>query len=365
MQPWIALAGEHDSNPDLRTVNESPESIAAILVNAPVNYDLDAVHFALVPNVRYSNRKGYASLGSDYVHLNASAQFSSDLQKWTWAAGVQRDSSLVHGGESVNGVGVRTDTRLAGLDWQRSLAERLQSEIDLSWIRATYDQSSQQTGLVDYRYISAAPSIAYALDERDTGKVLTNAGKYDSLNGVTESKNIGFQLGLDRRLSEIWTLSASAGYARSDNSEQVFFGPYLLGTVDSRQNGAVYSASVVRKSEVFALTASASRTFTPSGFGYLSRQDAAGLEMDYNYSERWTFVAKANFQKTGYPLSTGGYSALRFFASDLAANWHWTPEWTISLHGNWVSERYQSLSGSAASTGVSLQVSRQFYRIDL
>jgi hypothetical protein len=49
----------------------------------------------------------------------------------------------------------------------------------------------------------------------------------------------------------------------------------------------------------------------------------------------------------------------------LSADWHWTQNWIISLHTTWVGSKYDMPAISARSTGASLEVSRQFLRIDL
>ena len=125
------------------------------------------------------------------------------------------------------------------------------------------------------------------------------------------------------------------------------------------------NASLTRRGEQLTLTASASRAFLPSGFEYLSRQDIAELSLNYTRSERWTFGAKVDYQNTATPYSNGALLSVRYFSGQLSADWHWTQNWVISLHTNWVSSKYEMPSISAQSTGASLEISRQFLRIDL
>jgi hypothetical protein len=365
MDPSLGVATEYSSNPYLVTLGGRAVQDVAVIMSAPTRYDLDSAHFALTPSVRYSSSGSYASLNSNYLHLDGSGVFADDLNLLTITAGFGRDSSLQQSGLSSNGLGVRSDGSAAGLDWQRTLTERLSMALDASWNRVLYNQGAELTGLLDYRYVSFGSTATYAIDKRDKFKMLAGAGEYTALDGVTKSKNYNLQTGFDRQLSELWTASVTAGYARSDNTEDLFFGPFLLATIESEQKGPVYNASLVRAGEQLKLTLSASRTFRPSGFEFLSRQDMAEVNLGYTYSERWKFGMKADYQNTNTPLASGLSTGVRYFSGALSADWNWTPTWIISLRANWVSVKYELPPEAAQSTGVSLEISRQFLRIDL
>jgi len=365
VEPWVGLITEYASNPYLQVTGPVSESDVAILLNSPVKYDLDAAHFALTPRIRYSDSGTYASIASNYFHLDGSAQYQTDLDSLTLTGGVGRDSSLYYNGLSSNGVGVRTDSEQLATDWQRVITPRSTFELNLGWSRVQYDQGAESSGLSNYRYFSGGPSLTYALSERDTLSATSSAGFYKTLDGVTESKSYNLQLGFSRQLTEIWTLSTSAGYSRSDNSANVYFGPFLLGTEESEQNGPVYKATLIRKGELVDLTATASRAYIPSGFAFLSRQDIAQFGMHYNYSERWSFTASGTYQREQDPASSGAFATRSYFSAAGSANWKWTPNWLLTLNLIKVNENYESLGLKAASSGVSFEISRQFLRIDI
>ena len=113
------------------------------------------------------------------------------------------------------------------------------------------------------------------------------------------------------------------------------------------------------------MTLSASRAFRPSGFEFLSRADVAEIGVSFTRSERWKFGAKVNYSNTATPAPGGGLATVRYLSGQLSADWHWTPTWVISLNTTWVNVKYVTPPISAQSTGVSLQISRQFLRIDL
>jgi hypothetical protein len=369
MQPLIGVAAEYASNPELIASSPQSETHAALLVDLPLNYDLDSVHFAVTPRVRYSNTTGYSSITSNFYHLDSSAQFMNDLSSLTFTGSFYRDSSLLYAGGLSNGVGERRDTSTADINWQRILTERVQFQFDVNTARTLYGQNTALTGLVDYRYSSASPSFAYMINERDTFRVIGAVGRYYSLNGSTSSDSVNLQLGYDHRLNEVWKLSATAGYSKSTNeynyNSYEFYDGFIFPvfeTLKSRQYGGVYSMSLTRQGEVLGASAGVSRALTPTGLAFLTRQDTVNGSVSYNYSERWTFTANAIWQNLSNPVIGGGSIDRRFYDIDFSAQWHWTEQWSVTLGSRILGQRYDQPAVSAASNGLSLEISRQFYR---
>ena len=111
-EPVVGVAAEYASNPELLAANPQSETHAAVIVDVPVNYDLDDVHFAIIPRVRYSDATGYSSVTSNYFHLDTSAKYTDELGSIGLSGAAYRDSSLLYAGEVANGVGVRRDTTI-------------------------------------------------------------------------------------------------------------------------------------------------------------------------------------------------------------------------------------------------------------
>jgi hypothetical protein len=360
-QPLIGAAAEYASNPELVAVNTRSETHAALFVDLPVNYDLDNVHFSLIPRARYGGASGYSSVTSNYYHLDASAQFTNEFGSLTYTGTQYRDSSLLYAGELANGIGVRRDTSTADVNWLRAISERLQFQLDANTARTLYAQNTAATSLVDYRYSSLSPALAYAVNERDTLRVIGSVGRYKSLDGFTDSNSDNLQFGLDHQLSELWKLSATVGYSKSTDQYHYFF-----GTFASTQTGGVYSVNLTRQSDVFTVTAVATRALAPTGFAFLSRQDTVNALANCNYSERWTFGASATWQNVADPVVTGGTSRRRFYNADLSASWRWTEQWTLTLHVLKIGQQYTEQLGrppvNPTSNDVRFQISRQFHR---
>jgi hypothetical protein len=374
IEPLVGLALQYSSNPFLTSGGRS-EHDEAILVDAPLHYDLDHAHYSFDPAVRYSDSGSYASLNSNYFHLSGTASYLTDLDTWTLKAGAARDSSLYHYGLSSGGIGVRADNLSAEGTWQRILTPVSSVAVDAGWSRAFYNQGAVQTGLVNYRYLAMAGTFNYSLSERDTLSFSGNGGEYQAINGLTSSRNFGVKLGFDRQLTELWKLSLSTGYAKSDNSESLYLGPFLIGgviygpfyvgTAKAVQRGPVFGASLTRQSETFTVKSEVSRSFLPNGFAFLSRQDIAEVNLTYHASERWTYSAIFSYQDTATPQFSGALFSTHYYSGQLSADFHLTPLWKLSAGARWVKVKYQLPPIGADSTSISLEISRQFLRTDL
>jgi hypothetical protein len=353
------------------------ESNAALVLNAPVNYDSDDFHAAITPNIRYGNASGYSSITSNYFHLDSLARLDTERSSTTVSASLYQDSSLLYAGELSNGFGVRRDTSSISASWQDLLTERLQLQLGADTSRTLYGQTTASISktsqgntlgsLVDYRYSTFLPALAYLESERNTFRILGSAGRYEALDDVSDSDSESLQVGFDRQLSEIWTLKTTAGYSRAQDRYNYFvFGRYLLGVIDSTQTGTVYSADLVRQSNILALDVGVSRSLAPTGFAYLVLQEGVNLNAAYVFSERWTYNATASWQTNTYPATDGGSSFDRkYYNVSLSAKWQWTEQWAVSMQANRVVQVYGSPPVNGTSSGVSLEIARQFNRKDL
>jgi hypothetical protein len=372
IEPRLGVASEYISNPLLQGTGAQAEENVAATVDLPLRYDTDSMEFQVRPNGRVTNRQGYSSLASNYEHLDAAAQVNSDLGAATLQGELARDSSLYYVGGLVNRIGVPRDSANTSVDWTHALTERQQVQLDASWTRVRYVEPISFNALVDYRYLSAGPTYSVAVTERNTLKILGSYGLYDSLNGITQSRSENLQMAFVRQLTEIWALTTSAGYSRSVNSQKVyetfFFGTVFLGEAKSNQNGAVYAATLTRQGELFNLSVGASRALQPTGFAFLSRQDSYNLNATYIRNERWDFGAKVTWLRAVNPQEIAGAAVngtqltTRYLSAQLMANWHWTPQWTISLSAARITQQYGPPTISAGSTNISLNFARQFLR---
>lgn len=378
-EPWaitprIGVSADYSSNPDLLPIDHTAEEHIAGLLDLPVSYDSDGIEVVIRPSGRLSNSKGYSSLASNYAHLDADAQFQTDRGSATVQGELARDSSLYFAGGLANGIGVRRDAASTSADWTRNLTERSQIQLDGSWSQVRYALPENATSLVDYRYISTGPTYAFMLNELNTFQVLGGVGQYQSLNpitdtpfynGTTQSKSASLQLGFIRQWNERWKLTATAGYSRSQDRENYYFGPFFLQAFKSDQDSTIYSATLVRQGETISLTGAVARALQPTGFEYLSQVTTANLGATYTRSERWDYAVNAIWQKAANPNLRGIVSNAEYFNAQFTANWHWREQWLISMHVIRVSQERGPPTINIASNEVSVDIVRQFLRHDL
>jgi hypothetical protein len=370
-QPVLGVSGDYYSNPALLNLPNTAETHGALLLDAPTTYVGDAIKLAILPSFRVSDSQGYSSLDSDYEHLNIRGEFDTDHSVLTATVAVARDSSLYHDFLLNGSTGVRRDTATADLNWDRQLTERVEIDADVNSMRVRYGESVGVPALVDYKYSSVTPTLTWAQSERTKLSISANAGRYDSLDGTTQSTSANLQLGFLRQLTEIWSLNASAGYSRANDEfhteqeaiEIIGGGPAIVFipiTVKSTQTGNVYLVTLNRQSQLLTLSATASRLLTPTGFAFLSRQENYELKATYNPTERWTLssdVRRVNYEQ---PESTGAIAGINVTYLQLSTAWQWSEHWTVTMNASRVMERYGNPNIAVASSGVSLQFSRQF-----
>jgi hypothetical protein len=370
--PVVGVAAEYSTNPALLYVPHSSETDGAILIDAPTTYHADNESLSIQPSFRFANRSGYSALTSDYEHLTAVGEFDTELGTLTATGEIARDSSLYYT-YSLNGsAGVRRDTTSADAAWTHAFTERLGFSWDINSSRVVYGQSSTLTTLTDYHYSNASPTLSWAADERTTVKLLAGVGLYDSTNLQTKSVNSNAQVGVARQLTELWTLTAAAGYSRESNSVStyeyvpVYLGPFLIGYdkefvhLASAENGTVFNATLTRKAQLLSMSASASRSVVPTGFAFLATQSNYAISLDYPRTERWTYGVSVQRNVSKEPQAFGPPIEDSFLNFTLSAAWLVTEKWTLTLQASKVTASYSPPFVDVASTGVSLQLSRHF-----
>jgi len=374
-QPVIGVSTDYSTNPGLLDLpnTDTAETHAALLLDAPTSYVGDAFKFSVLPSFRFSNAQGYSSLDSDYEHLNARTEFDTDLDSVALTAGVARDSSLYHDYLLSGSTGVERNSLLGDVNWDRKLTERVEFDTDVNWTQVRYGAGLGTDILTDYKYISVAPTLAWTTSELGKLTLAASAGRYNSLDGLTESTSANLQAGFTRQLSEIWSVSATGGYSRANNRADAdefigyeftpsgFIPVFIPVTLKSTQTGSVFSANVSRQTQLLLLAATASRQLTPTGLAFLSRQETYELKAGYTGSARWTFNGDLRRIVYEQPEGTGSTtSSLNVTSLQLSAAWQWTEHWTVTVNATHVLERYGSPTISVDTSGVSLELSRQF-----
>jgi hypothetical protein len=378
--PDLGVSADYNSNPALLTTPDTAETHGALLLDAPTTYVGDAFKLNIAPSFRFSNSQGYSAVDSDYEHLSVLGEFDSELSVLKASAAVNRDSSLYNAGLLNGNIGVRRDTVLADVNWDRQFSERFEIDTDVDATRVRYSVPDGVVTLTNYKYASIAPTLSWAETEQLKLTLNASVGRYNSLDGATESRSASLQPGFVDVLSELWTFSASAGYSRAlDNAEGLELIGYEFGIFpvfervdsESTQNGTVFLGNLTRKSERLTLTAIASRQLLPTGFNYLSRQTAYELSVNWQQSERVNVTGDVRHVQYQQPNTGNSSTDVNVTYALLAASWQWTPHWTVSVSATRIMESYPyqpagTLPGSGLqnlgvrNTGFSISCKRQF-----
>jgi hypothetical protein len=384
--PVVGIVGDYATNPALLDIPHTAEGNGALLLDAPTDYIGDGVGFYVIPSFRLSSSQGYASLASDYEHLTLKEELDTERSTLTATAGIYQDSSLYQdylsngSGYLFNGsTGVKRDTLTADLNWDRNLTERLEFDTDVNSTQVKYGQAAAGIGtLTDYRDTNIAPTLSWLSSERNKWTLSASVGRYNSFDEAfesSESRSANLQVGFVRNFSEIWSLTASAGYSRALNrqnfdEEFLVVGPEGQPEIalvpireDSAQNGTVFSADLNRKGERLSLDIIASRLLAPTGYAFLSEQNLVKVAATYTYSDRWSFSAGAYYQQAKNPQLQGGIITQTPKSISLSSSWRWTEFWTVTFAASRVTELFQPPGLTIASTEVSIKISRQFNHI--
>jgi hypothetical protein len=375
--PTIGISGDYTTNPALLNIPDTAQTNGALLLDTPFAYNADAFSFKLDPSFRVGGRQGYNTLDSDYEHLTAKAEFDNERGSFAITAAIMQDSSLYHDYLLNGSAGVRRDTGLADLNWDRLLTERIELDVDLGGQQVRYGEGVGAPTLSNYKYGSLAPTLSWVRSEHDKLTASMSAGYYESLDGTTQSKSINLQFGYVHQLQEMWSWSAAAGYSHAINDQDTYEeaivevpGGLEIVLVPVRfrsaQNGTVFSASITRQSALLMLSATASRQLVPTGFAYLGSQDFAGLNGTYTLSARWTLGASASVTKYQNPeVPPGKPYEVTVGVASLQATWRWTEHWNVTTAATFVHDDVTSGNYEVQSTGISVTLSRQFNRIGL
>jgi hypothetical protein len=377
--PVVGIVGDYATNPALLEVPHTAEGNGALLLDAPTDYIGDGVGFYVIPDFRLSSSQGYASLASDYEHLTLKGELDTERSTLTATAGIYQDSSLYLDYLTNGSTGVKRDTLLADLNWDRNLTERLEFNTDINSTQVKFGQAAAGIGtLTDYRDTNIAPTLSWLSSERNKWTLSASVGRYNSFDEAfesSESRSANLQVGLVRNLSEIWSLTASAGYSRALNrqnfdEEFLVIGPEGQPEIaivpireESAQNGTVFSADLNRKGERLSFDVIASRLLAPTGYAFLSQQNLVKVGATYTYSDRWSFSAGGYYQQSKNPQLQGGLFTQTPKSISLSTSWRWTEFWTVTFAAARVTELFQPPGFTVASTEVSIKISRQFNHI--
>ncbi len=371
-EPVVGVSADYSTNPALLATSGTSETHAAFTLDAPTTYQGDELKLSAIPQFRLSNSRGYSTVDSDYARFNLRAEFDTELSSWVASVGADQDSSLARDYLTNGSAGVRRDTGTADLNWDHHLTERWEFAVDANAQRSRYGAPVGAATLTDNRYVSVNPQLSWTQSERSRFTLAFGAGRYDALNGTSESRSAYAQLGYAGSLTELWSLTAQAGYTKALNNATVqqlepviTANGILLVPVDksvaSTKTGGSYSVVLTRSGNRLTASLQASQQLQPTGFAYLTRQYTYELHLNYAETQRLSFDADVQQHSYHVPAIVSAGSATTNVANaSLSASYQLTPAWTATMSGSYVTERYGSPAVAVHSAGVSLALTRHF-----
>ena len=363
-EPVLGLQTDYSTNPALALAGHTANVDAALLIDAPTTYTGNAWSLSLEPSARLTDNSGYTSLVSNYQHFAAVGEFDTERNTLKVTALAQRDSSLFQDYNFNGSVGVRQDTALADVSWVRALTERGNLNVDASYSRVRYGQSTGASTLTDYGYASASPTLSWQISELTSVTLLAGFSLYKALDDRTQSSDSNLELGFVRQFAEQWLVTARAGVSREKDQIKEYFGPFYLGTLKSSTGGSVFSVNATHQGERFATTLLASRSRVPSGFAFLSRRDRYEVQANYGYTQRWTLQGYVRYRSEQDPQFFVPVVDRKYVDLGLAAAWLATEHWTLTMTVSHVTEKLGPPDVRVSESALSVSLARHFGRIE-
>jgi hypothetical protein len=179
---------------------------------------------------------------------------------------------------------------------------------DAGYQRATYDDTLLFT---NYQLFSANPSFIHNFTDDDSGLVILQASRFETLTGVPgKEESVGAGLGWQSQISPRLNASISGGgdWTSSSSAGDGFFQP----ASSKRTIGYFYNLGLAYAGEQDSFHLSASRGLLPEGVAVETVQTSLRFDATHAFSPRIHASVSATYQKNSYSGSDGGVGASFF-----------------------------------------------------
>lgn len=294
VEAGAATRGEFVDNP--RLIEASPGSAAGIVadLSAALARRTESSSFELRPRLTLREFSGDYSLSGVDHGVDLAWSQTGLRTRSTLSAGYYADDTTSAGfgttGYTEVDIPRATSTAAAEFAWQPSDRQRLLGRIDYQ--RVDF-QRGERAGLVDYDYSRLLGYAERSLSPRTRLRLLGSAGWLQVPTTGVSSQDYAIGLGLDRDLTERWSVSLDAG-------------PNVTYTDGEASDiGASYRFNLRGAWTRTDLQLSAEQRATPvGGRGVLEDRLEAGLAVTHRLTERWSLeggASYAQFQRAREP----------------------------------------------------------------
>lgn len=372
-EPSIKL--RHEYNDNLRLSIFPQKSVNGTLITPALDLGVAGPVWKMGLGAEATQRRysGQEGLDRDDSSLRLSSLYNTERSTWQLNASRTRDSTVTSEvadsdtGTVQNLNDRETDTVTPSWVWMYS--QRTQVQLAYRQTDVSYDGSSLNTGLYDYRYRVATAMLSNQLSELNQVFISGSYSEYHVPITNFDSETENLQVGITTNFTESTKGTLQVGKRRTESFTKggnpfyetfsTIFGDVRVQTgvtqdTRTQTTGTVFSGNLESKSESADWNLSLSRSLDPSGSGGQVEQDTFRFQFNKRLSSRLgtNFTVSAlksrteegnisNSDRTYYDLGPGIY-------------WLWTREWSVGANYRYAHVKRVYENEAADSNSVNL-----------
>ena len=378
-EPKISLRSGYNDN--IRMTRAAHDSVWETALTPAVKFGVAKEHQGLFGNAdvvvrRFTGGEGRESgdvLDREDAHLRINTYHRTARDNFAADINITRDSTLdAELDKDLNVIEDRA-TRLSksiSPSWTRSLTEKTRLELSYNFSTVEYSDEIGGSNLIDYDYDVFSAALLRQMTPRIQGTLSASYSRYQPETNL-ESKTLSLQAGISRNFSETLSASFLAGRRETTSDTRVLTGFCIgapvgaaipdcggftffqtgLATDEIENTGAVFSASLTKILETGQLSASLSRSSSPSGQGELLDTTRLTLLGELSFTETLRSSLRIEFSDQETIVSTTGIpeqGSRQFFQVTPRLAWRWRREWELA--GEYQYAENEEVSGSDTAT---------------
>ncbi len=272
------------------------------------------------------------------------------------------DAGLIDLGDpSIVGQPIQTDTgQLVMLSEHRNraivapyanftISPRSSIGVDATYLNQTYSGLQLRTRS-DIWQKELGTHVSRTIDSRTSATARLFAADYHAVATDNDTRTVGVEGGLSRKLNETLSLNLSAGLERSAFTYLPAAGP----TVHNAAANYIFDVGLGKQTETTTLKLDVSRQIDPSAAGFMTRRNELRILYAHDMSQRLTlnFALRA-FQSGGLSSTASTDETQRNYARlAFELDWAFTRTWSFAVGYDAVSQSFQHVSRENGSANV-------------
>ena len=358
-EPKISLRTGYNDN--IRLTTAKHDSVWETTLSPSVKFGVAQENQGLSGDAGFAIRRFAGGSGQesndlldreDY-HLNTNAWHTTLRDSFEANLDYTRDSTLDYQLDQGNVTEDRATREqfTLGPSWSRTLNELTRLDLSYQYTNVDYTDDSG-ANLVVYDYHVASASLVRQLSPRIQGTLAAGFSSYLPDNEYN-SETLSLQAGLTTNFSETLVASFLAGQRQTTSDSFVGTGfcigadpgatypsctngisvPNGLANTEVETTAPVFSASLTKTLETVSLSASLSRSSSPSSNGELLDATRLILAGDYKHTETLSSSLKIEYTENETIVNQAGLPSQdteEFFRVTPRVSWRWRREWSFA-----------------------------------